>query len=116
MRSGCNDGDNGRPFLALDFIGAVMPKDAVGTSGIVLNVSLEDLFLICASQRGELVGMKTWMAKIAFQVTESLPSLFEDRRFRRGLFQRRVLSVRSRRKFDLAAHVYFLACLENEPR
>ena len=51
-----NDSYHRSPFLALDFIGAVMPKDAVCAGSVVLCVRLEDLFAVGACQRGEFVG------------------------------------------------------------
>src|SRR5580704_9992677 len=50
-----NDCDHGSSFLPFDFIGAVVPKNAVSSRCVVLRVRLEDLLAICPSQRCELV-------------------------------------------------------------
>src|SRR5208283_579054 len=45
---GCdrNDGDDGNSFLALGFIGAVVPKNAVSAWGVVLSVRLENFLAV----------------------------------------------------------------------
>lgn len=78
MRRDRDDGDDGRSLLAFDFIGAVVPKDAVSAGRVVLHVSFEQPFLICASQGTELVSVKTWVTEVGFQITEGFPNLFED--------------------------------------
>ena len=113
---GCdrNDGDNGSSFLALGFIGAVVPKNAVSAGGVVLSVRLEHFLAIGTSQGGELVRIKAWMVWVDFQVTDGLPNLHEDRSFR--MFERFVLLICRGREFDFPLHAYSLACLANEPR
>ena len=90
---GCdrNDGDNGSSFLALGFIGAAVPKNAVSAGGAVLSARLEHFLAIGTSQGGELVRIKAWMVWVDFQVTDSLPNLHEDRSFR--MFERLVLLI-----------------------
>ena len=78
-----NHGDYRRSFPASDFIGTVMPKDAVGTGGVVLRVGLEDLLAIYARKRGELVRVKARMARVDFEKAESLANLREERGLRR---------------------------------
>lgn len=73
----CNHGDNGRSFLALDFIGTVVPEDAEGAWSIVLSVSFKDLLAIYAREGREIVCVKTWMARVNFEVSESLANLTE---------------------------------------
>jgi len=60
---GCdrNDGDNGSSFLALGFIGTVVPKNAVSAGGVVWSVRLEHFLAIGATQGGELVRIEAWM-------------------------------------------------------
>src|ERR1039458_7443157 len=111
-----NDGDQGSSFLALGFIGPVVPKNAIGAGGIVLSVRLEYLFAMGASQGGELVRIQAGMAWVEFQVTDGLPDLREDRLFRRRIFERRVLPICRGRELDLPVHAYSLAYLANEPR
>jgi hypothetical protein len=111
-----NDGDNGSSFLALGFIGAVVPKNAVSAGGVVLSVRLEHFIAICTSQGGELVRIEAWMMWVYFQVTDGLPNLLDDHSFRRCIFERRVLLICCGREFDFPLHAYSLACLANEPR
>jgi hypothetical protein len=103
---GCdrNDGDNGSSFLALGFIRAVVPKNAVSAGGVVLSVRLEHFLAIGASQGGELVGIKAWMVWVDFQVTDGLPNLREDRSFR--VFERLVLLICRGRELDFPLHLF----------
>ncbi len=111
-----NDGDNGSPFLALGFIGAVMPKNAIRAGGVILSIRFEHFLAICTIQGRELVRIKAWMARIYFQVTDSLPHLLEDRSLRRCIFERRILLIRRGSEFNFPMQAYSLACLANEPR
>jgi hypothetical protein len=115
---GCdsNDGDNGNSFLALGFIGAVVPKNAVGARGVVLSIGLEHFFTIGTGQGGELVGIQAGMVWVDFEVTDGLPDLHEDRGFRRRIFERHVLPNCRGRELDFPLHAYSLACLAKEPR
>ncbi len=111
-----NDGDHGSSFLALDFVGAVVPEDAVSAGSLVLSVRLEDLLAIYARQRSEFVRMKAWMVRVYFEVSKSLANLRQKRCMRRRLFQRRQLRVCRRRELELAPHGYLRAYRANEPR
>jgi len=114
---GCdrNDGDNGSSFLALGFIGTVVPKNAVSAGGVFLSVRFEHFLAIGTSQGGELVCIEAWMVWVDLQVTDGLPNLHEDRSFR--MFERcLVLLICRGSEFDFPLHAYSLACLANEPR
>ena len=104
MGRDCNNGNNGSSFLALGFIWTVVPEYAVSAGGIVLRVGLEYLLAICADQGRELVRVKAGMVRAYFQVTEGLPNLLEYRSFRRSTFERCVLLVCYRGKFDFPLH------------
>lgn len=112
-----DDGDNGSPFLlALGFIGAVMPKNAVRAGGVILSIRFEHFLALGTIQGRELVRIKAWMARIYFQVTDGLPHLLEDRSLRRRIFERRILLIRRGRESNFPMQAYSLACLANEPR
>jgi|SRR5208282_1655018 len=113
---GCdrNDGDDGNSFLALGFIGAVVPKNAVSAWGVVLSVRLENFLAVCTSQGSELVRIKAWMVWVYFQVANGLTNLSKDRSFR--IFECLVLCICGEREFDFPRHAYSLACLANDPR
>ena len=98
-----NDGDYRSSFLALAFIGAVVPKYAVGSGGVVLSVCLEDLLAMNAGQREELVPLQARMVRVYLQVAESLANLPEERGMCRRIFQRRQLLVCRGRKLDLSS-------------
>jgi hypothetical protein len=50
MRRNGNDGDHRGSFFAFDFIGAVVPKDAVCAWSAILRVGLEDFLAMSALQ------------------------------------------------------------------
>jgi len=83
-----NDSDHGKSFLPLDFIGAVVPKNAVSAEGVVLSVSLEHFFAVGAGQGGELVRIQAGMVGVDFQVTDSLSDLHKDPGLGRRIFER----------------------------
>ena len=76
------DGDDGNSLLAFHLVGAVMPEDAVGAGGVVLCVGLEDFLAMDARQRCELVRTEARMARVYFEVSESLANLREERSLR----------------------------------
>jgi hypothetical protein len=47
MGCDCNDGDNGNSLPGLDFIRAVVPKNAVSTGSVALSICLEHLLTVC---------------------------------------------------------------------
>ena len=100
-----NDGDHRRSLPAFDFIGTVMPEDAVGAGGVVLRVRLEDLLAVDSRQRGELVRVKAWMVRVDFEEAESLANLREERGSGRRFSQRRQLRICRGRKLDLSLHI-----------
>lgn len=104
MPSDGNDGNNGSPFLSLDFIGAVVPEDAISARGVVLGIGFEEFFAIRARERSEFVSMKARVVRIYFKVSDSLPNLIEESSIRGRIFQFRELLIRSGREFDFTFH------------
>ena len=99
-----NDGDYRSSHPAFDFIGTVVPEDAVGAGGVVLRVGLEDLLAVDARERGELVRVKARVARVAFETAESLAKLGEKRGSGRRFFERRQLRIRGGRELELPFH------------
>jgi len=99
-----NNSDHRSSFPAFDFIGTVMPENAVGAVGVDLRVRLEDSLAMRARERGELVRVKAWMARVDFEVSESLANLREERGLGGRIFQRRQLRICRGRELQLPFH------------
>ena len=104
MRCDGDDGDYGDTFLAPNFVGAVVPKDAISFGSIVLGVGFEHLLPVGTTERGELVRVEPRMVWIGLKKSERFIDLLGNRSGRVFFFQSGELSVRSWREFQFAVH------------
>src|SRR4051794_40169648 len=104
MRSNGHDRQNGCSLSPFDPVRPIDEEYSVRTSGLVLDIRLEDFFASRPIQRAEGMRVERRMPEIGLQQAESLPYLLQDSAFCCGLFQSSKVTDRFRCEQELAIH------------